>query len=319
MNRIYKILLLVIIPLLIAIGVGVYSYYRYQNYFYTYYLDSAKYKDTEDLLNRYLMYNDTYFQEYLKEDIKNSEGKSLFTLSCVREFDETESEDDEDEVVTTMKYTFFIYNVQYENVYRTIPGYSDTKAHKFNSYLPTFKLTITDANDEDNIIEVTFETNTNYTFKDYNFKGVGDTQKWQDGSKITTAYVKWASIDTSEYTITENVNITIEAIDSQYPSEEDGNNFEAYNVDKTDFFTSYKKLDTENNKYDDKDVTVAYNGDVKKAGYFKYVFTKWMWWECLIGFGLAFIITGSTFVIWQDNEQTEKARKERLESKKSEK
>ena len=315
MKRLYKLIIVLIIPLLVAVGVGFYSYHRYQNYFYTYYLDNAKYKDTEDLLNRYMLFNDTYFQEYIKQDVKSEDNKDLFTLAVYREFDEIENEDEETE--TTMKYSFYIYNVDYENVYRTIPGYQDEKEHKFNSYLATFKLTITDAADEENIIEVTFSTNTSYAFKDYNFKGVGDTQKWQDATKITTAYVKWAEVDCSAQEITENVKLTITAIDSQYPSDEHGNNFEAYTTDLTDFFTTTKKLDTDAKKYDNKELVSAYNGNVKKAGYTKYVIAKWMWWECLIGFALTLVITGSIFIVWTGEEEKEKKLQEKLNEKKN--
>ena len=315
MKRLYKLIIILLIPLLVAVGVGIYSYHRYQNYFYTYYLDNAKYKDTEDLLNRYMLFNDTYFQEYIKQDVKNEDNKNLFTLAVYREFDEIENEDEEKE--TTMKYSFYIYNVDYENVYRTIPGYSDEKEHKFNAYLATFKLKLVDKADEENVIELTFSTNTAYTFKDYNFKGVGDTQKWQDGTKITTAYVKWAEIDCAEQDITENVTLTITAIDSQYPSEDDGNNFEAYTAELTDFFTTTKKLDTESSKYDGKELVKAYNGDVKKAGYTKYVIAKWMWWECLIGFALTLVITGSIFIVWTSEEEKEKKLQEKLNEKKN--
>ncbi|MBP5407941.1 MAG: hypothetical protein J6Y42_02260 [Bacilli bacterium] len=314
MKRVYKLLLIFVIPLIVAVAVGIYSYHRYTNAFYGYYLENAKYKDTEDLLNRYMMYNDTYFQEYLKKDVESEDGKALFTIAVYREFDEVTDEDDE--TTKTMHYTFYIYNVDYENVYRTIPGYSDTKEHKFNSYLATFKLTITDAADEDNVIEENFATNTNYSFKDYNFKGVGDTQKWQDGTKITSAYVKYVDLDTSEYEITENVNIKVTCIDSQYPSDEDGNNFVALEEDKTDFFTNVKKLDEEAKTYDNKELTKAYNGDYKAAGYTKYVIGKWMWWECLLGFALTLIITGSTALVWQNEDAKEKKRLEKLNEKK---
>ena len=314
MKRVYKLLLIFVIPLIVAVAVGIYSYHRYTNAFYGYYLENAKYKDTEDLLNRYMMYNDTYFQEYLKKDVESEDGKALFTIAVYREFDEVTDEDDE--TTKTMHYTFYIYNVDYENVQRTIPGYSDTKEHKFNSYLATFKLTITDAADEDNVIEENFATNTNYSFKDYNFKGVGDTQKWQDGTKITSAYVKYVDLDTSEYEITENVNIKVTCIDSQYPSDEDGNNFVALEEDKTDFFTNVKKLDEEAKTYDNKELTKAYNGDYKAAGYTKYVIGKWMWWECLLGFALTLIITGSTALVWQNEDAKEKKRLEKLNEKK---
>ena len=317
MKRIYIIILVPLIPLLVAVGVGIYSYHRYQNYFYGYYLENAKYKDTEDTINRYMMYNDSYFQEYIKEDIKNENGDDLFTLAVYREFDLEDKEDESAEDTYSMRYSFWVYNVDYENVYRTIPGYDDTKEHKFNNYLATFKVIIKDAADEDNVIELTLATNTNYTFKDYNFLGVGDTQKWQDGTKITSAYVKWAEFDVSEYEITENVNFKVRAIDSQYPSEEDGNQFDAYESDKNDFQTSVKKLDTSAKTYNGSAITVAYNGDFKAAGYTKYVITKWMWWECLIGFALTLIVTGSTVLVWQSEDAKEKKLQEKIAEKKN--
>ena len=84
MKRLYKLIIVLIIPLLVAVGVGFYSYHRYQNYFYTYYLDNAKYKDTEDLLNRYMLFNDTYFQEYIKQDVKSEDNKDYRSVLPVR-------------------------------------------------------------------------------------------------------------------------------------------------------------------------------------------------------------------------------------------
>ena len=319
MKRIYKILLLVLVPLLVAVGVGIYSYHRYQNYFYGYYLQSAKYKDTEDLINRYMMYNDTHFQEYLKQDVVNEAGDDLFTIAVYREFDLAEKENEDDEDTYTMRYSFWVYNVDYENVYRTIPGYTDTKEHKFNGYLATFKIIIKDAADEDNVIELTLATNTNYAFKDYNFTGVGDTQKWQDGTKIQSGYVKWAEFDVSEYEITENVNFKVRAIDTEHANEDDGNYFNALEIDKTDFLTNVKKLNASANTYDGSEITAAYNGDFKAAGYVKYVITKWMWWECLIGLALTLVVTGSTVLVWQSEEAKEKKLQEKLAEKKNNK
>ena len=314
MKRVYKLMLIFILPILVAVAVGIYAYHRYPNAFYGYYLESAKYKDTEDLLNRYMMYNDTYFKEYIKKDITSADGKDLFTLAVFEEFDEIENEDEEKE--NTMHYNFYIYNIDYENVYRTIPGFDDTKEHKFNGYLPTITLIITDAADEDNKIEIKFSSVAlNYTFKDYGFKGVGDTQKYQDGSKMADQYVQIVSIDVAEYEITENVNITIKCADSQYPNEED-TNFEAFNEDKTDFFTNVKKLDTDSNKFNGEELVKAYNGDYKAAGYTKYVIAKWMWWECLVGFVLALIITGSTALVWQSESAKEKKLQEKMQDKK---
>ena len=314
MKRVIKLLLIFVLPLIVAVAVGIYSYHRYTNAFYGYYLEKANYKDTEDLIYRYMMYNDTYFQEYLKKDVVSEDGKDLFTIAVYREFDEVTNEDDE--TIQTMHYTFYIYNVDYENVYRTIPGYTDTKEHKFNGYFATFKLTITDAADEDNVIEENFTNNTNYVFKDYGFTGVGDTQTWQDGSKIkNTVYVKYFDFDTSEYEITENVNIKITCIDTQY-ADEDDTNFVALEEDKTDFLTSIKKLDEDAKTYDGKELTKAYNGDYKAAGYTKYVIGKWMWWECLLGYALTLIITGSTALVWQSEDEKEKKRIEKLNEKK---
>lgn len=312
MNRVIKIVLLIIIPVLVAAGVATYSYYRYQDFFFSNYMSKAAYKDTEDTIDRYMMFNDTYYELYDKKDVENEAGDDLFTIAIFREFGVTEES-------VSMYYTLMIYNVDYENVYRTIPGYDDTKLHKFNNYLATFRLTITDAADEDNVISKTFSTNTNYSFNDYKFTGVGDTQKWQDGTKITSAYVKWAQVDVSEYTISENVKMEITCIDSQYPNDADGNNFKALTKDYTDFYTSTKKLDTTANTYNGKELTVCYDQNIKKAGYGKYVFANWMWWEALLGAALTLVITGSTVVVWQGEEKKELDRKAKIDAKKANK
>ena len=90
-------------------------------------------------------------------------------------------------------------------------------------------------------------------------------------------------------------------------------------MDKTDFLTNVKKLNASANTYDGSEITAAYNGDFKAAGYVKYVITKWMWWECLIGLALTLVVTGSTVLVWQSEEAKEKKLQEKLAEKKNNK
>lgn len=328
MKKIYKIILLIIIPLLIAAGISVYSYQRYKSSFFEYYMSQANYKDAEDEVEQYLQFNSTYYDLWYSEDVKNDDGDALFTLGVYRWFDVVVTEDeDENEIVTkTMKYYYVLYNINYGNVYYTLYNRTD-KDNRFNGYLPKFTLTLTDKNNDDNTITSSFvassETGssdtsfTGHTFSDYNFIGYTDddgneTKKFYSGDKITTGTdVKWV-IGSVSSTYSLNLNLVINATDSKDTSVDE----DVYEHDFSDYYVNVKKyLNEDSGIFVSKELNVGYDEDITDAGYAKYVITKYIWWQDLIAIVLTLFITVSTVIVWDSEAKAEAEKAEKIKNK----
>lgn len=307
MKKIYKILLLIIIPLLIAAGISVYSYSRYKTSFFGYYMNQSEYKNTEDRIDRYVKFYSSYYDVWYEEDVKDAEGKALFTLRIYRWFDVDVTEDDNGDEITTksMKYLYALYNINYGNVFYTMYDRAD-KNNRFEGYLPTFSLVLTDKADEDRTTTIEFASKTDCTFEDYNYVGYTnddgvETKKYYSGAKIsadTSVRFATVSVDTT-YTV--NLNVVITSTDSK-DTEVDIDSFEH---DFTDYYTNAKKLDIDTKSYMSKTISVGYDEDIADAGYAKFVITKYIWWEALIAIVLTLVVTGSTVAVWESEASKE--------------
>jgi len=325
MNKIIKIVLLIIVPLLVAAGISVYAYYRYQSddmYFYRYYnIEQAEYKDTEDHIQRYFMYNASYYDKYYEKNVKVTDklsGEELagFKFVIYRWFDVDtyEDEDGEEQESKNLKYVCLIYNVNYANVYHSIYNSND-KDNKFNNYLPIFKLTIVNQDDEDetSLQTFTFGSNTNYgynDFTDFNFTGYNGEKKWQNGEKIvtdqTSVEIQWLTLKAADISFDQTVNFKLKAFDQLHTSEDDKCFIVADEFEVADFYLTAKKLNTENGTFYGKELVKAYDEDVVAAGYNKYVFTKWIWWEAILAIVLVEVVTASTVIVWENENEKER-------------
>lgn len=313
MKGLYKIILLIIIPLLVAFGIGSFAYNNNTAGFLPDYISKAGYKNTEGETERYLTYFTSAFEKYYSKEVtiyneEQSKEIKLFDLDVYRWFDfELNSEDAIDTKTVQYKYAYVLSNINYGNVYYSIYERSD-KNHRFE-YLPTFELTINDLGDEDEEKRDTnttaFADNSDAKLNDYNFVGYTDdegeeTKRTYSGVKISTPSTKWASIEV-DTKFTNNVEVIIEATDSQYPSE-DGATIEVAKFELTDYNQKAKDLTGSEGayKYANKDIVTGLNENMKKAGYFGYAFTHHIWWQSLIAIVLSLVVTGSTVLVWED-------------------
>ena len=44
----------------------------------------------------------------------------------------------------------------------------------------------------------------------------------------------------------------------------------------------------------------GFNENIFEAGYFKYAFKNYIWWECLIALFLTLFVTGATVIVWNN-------------------
>ena len=313
-SLIIKIVLLVIIPLLVATGIGVYSYRRYKGIYGPIYIDNISYKNTAEKIDKYVKFCSSYYEELtdLENSVQtdgyvlNDRGEKLFSLKAYRWFDV-----DEDDSVT-MNYIFILYNINYGNVFYTIYN-RGTNDIKFSGYLPQFEIKITDykdqADDEDDLVASSiFAYNSEYTIEDYNYVGYTkddgtETKRYEDNLYINAnTDTKWALIK-PDTDFSENVNITITAVDSKYANNTDeelvkASTITAVNIDIADYITRTTSLNTEELTFNNKPIIQGFETDVEKAGYGRYVFGHYMWWEMLIAIVLTEIVTGSTVLVW---------------------
>ena len=326
MKGLYKIILLIIVPLLVAFGIGSFAYNNNTAGFASDFISKAGYKNTEGETERYLDFATSAYDKYYSQEVKSENDVKLFDLVVYRWFDIALDEEEIDYKSTTYKYAFVLQNINYGEVYYSIYK-RDDKQHRFE-YLPTFKLTISDLGDEDedkrDTTEVSFADNTDTVLSDYNFVGYTNdegvaTKRTYSGIKISTPSTKWANVAVDS-DFTSNIEVLIKATDAEFPGDEDAT-IEVAKIELTDYNQKVKDLvKTENGyTYASKELTLGYEKDIYEAGYFGYVFGKYIWWQALIAIVLTLIVTGSTVLVWEaeaKKEQEAQTKREKLKNKK---
>ncbi len=326
MKGLYKIILLVIIPLLIAFGISSFAYNNNTASFVPSFIAEAGYKNTQGETEKYLEFYSSAYEKYLEKEIVNEEKNlKLFTLTVYRWFDFDLESDELDYKEVEYKYAYVLSNINYGNVYYSIYE-RDDKAHRFE-YLPTFKLTIndlSDAEDDQDTTATDFADNSDARLNDYNFVGYTndsgeETKRTYSGVRISTPSTKWASVKVDS-DFSANVEIVISATDSQFPSEE-GATIDVATIEVTDYSQRAKDLVLVDGvyKYQDKELVKGYNEDIKKAGYFGYAFTHHIWWQALIAIALTLVVTGSTVLVWESEAKKEKEAQAKREKNKANK
>ncbi len=326
MKGLYKIILLIIIPLLVAFGIGSFAYNNNTAGFASDFISKAGYKNTEGETERYLDFVTSAYEKYYSQEIKNENDVKLFDLVVYRWFDISLDDEEIDYKTTTYKYAFVLQNINYGEVYYSIYERND-KQHRFE-YLPTFKLTINDLGDEDeekrDTVEVEFLDNSDTVLSDYNFIGYTDdegvtSKRTYSGVKISTPSTQWASVKV-DTDFTSNVEVVIEATDAEFASNEEAT-IEVEKIELTDFNQKIKDLKkTEKGyAYASKELKLGYSKDIYEAGYFGYAFVNFIWWQALIAIVLTLIVTGSTVLVWDaeaKKEQEAQAKREKASKNK---
>lgn len=308
-KKLINILLVVIIPLFVAFGVGVYGYNRYTSAYTVksekkgYYDSRIEEKNTESEIIAYLDFYTTNYKEIYTKDVKNKDEKSLFTLKVYATYYVTENNGEE---TKSLDYMFFAYNMNYGNLYKEI--YTSTSAdQQLGAYMPTLSIKLIDHDkaidsDEDNDLSSTLSLTplsiveiVDYNWVGYTKDGV-ETKKNSNGKTITftdtgstTANAKVGTFSANkEYSNTLDMEISV--TDPQYSSY-DESTVVVFEDTLENVCQRVKEFDTEGTK-------AGYAEDIYEAGYFKYAFTRYIWWEALIALVLTLIVTVATSIVW---------------------
>lgn len=327
-SKIIKLCIVVLIPLLAGLYIGIYFYGVYEDTYFDRYMEKASDENTEDRLVSYLDFitekveydkKDAGYDFYVKKDFSNEQGE-LFTISIVRASKVTEEAyyNKKNEYLGTrdtyyMTYYFAIYNVNYENVAKTLDP-SGEHALLYTE-LPKFEIEITNV-DEDNentvefdmttVANVTGESNLT-TIYDYGYSPEKDSKgnKLNAGNPTSMRY--YVLEGTSLKDMDNNVNIIVNV----------NSNWEEDAEQQTEVAATFTLEDLYNNKYvqDNKDVQEvvkgfkkAYNKDIYEAGYTGYVIGRYLWWEVLITLVIMELVCGSFVLVW-NSESTDKKNK----------
>lgn len=326
-SKLIKIIIVVILPLAAGFAVGNYAYSYYQDFYFDHYMDKASDDNTEDRLISYLKYINQsveYSQEngeysfYLKQDIKTENGEDICTFAIIRA-NEVIYEEYENKIGTVigkrnnyyMTYYFAIYNVNYENAVKALDPTGEYKL-KYTE-LPGFSIEIKDQEDSDKVYEfdlttvaqVTGESNLTIIY-DYGYSPEKDSdgKKLNAGNPTSMRYYVLNAKNISSTKFSEKVEINVYVNYNLSDDETEPDPEKVATIEKNDFYSNEHFINnTTLQKEIDNSFTKTYNEDIFAAGYTKFVFGKYIWWEALIAIIAVGIICSSFVLVWNAEEE----------------
>lgn len=268
---------------------------------------------SEGRIENYRQFENYYYDEdplYL-ETIENEAGNALFTLAIYRSYYFYQPSVN-DEVLEKAKFEVFIYNVNYDLVkdYFTL----DDRTIIDEAKMPKFSITFTPTNGKSSFT-VTLTTASDVMIQDYN-----SIPEWADKTETTRNYVQSGIIRftqtpelakfSSDANITVTATLQITGTDSTtttLPTDKPLaeiylSDFESdiENVDTTDYIKGFR----------DPNVKQTF----KNAGYYPWLFGRYLWWQGLIAIILVGIVTGTFYLVWTAEDQ--KANSKTIKKKK---
>lgn len=326
-SKLIKIIIVVIIPLAAGFAVGNYAYSYYQDRFFDNYMEKASDDNSEDRLISYLEFINPsleYSKEngkysfYVKQDIKTDDGDDLFTISIIRA-NEIKNEDYTNKIGTVigkrdnyyLTYYVAIYNVHYDNLMKVL---DPSGSHKLNYLeLPTLSLEIIDKENDEitfeadmtTVASVTGESNLT-TVYDYGYAPEKDSngKKLNSGNPTSLRYYVLSGSTLSSSKFSQNVEINVYTNSNFEDSDNQLDPEKVASIELTDFYSNEHLINnTEVQKFIKNNFKETYGEDIFAAGYTKFVFGKYIWWEALIAIVCVGIICGSFVLVWDAEEE----------------
>ena len=331
-SKIIKMCIVILIPLLAAVAVGSYAYGYYQDRFFEHYMEKASDENTEDRLISYLSYTkqkleykkegDNY-QFYVKEKVSNELG-DLFTFTIIRSA-EIVYEEYSNKIGTIVgkrdnyyvTYHFAIYDVNYDLLAKTLDPSGEHQL--LYTELPKLAFTLTDLNDDDNeisfesttVAQVTGESNPTVIF-DYGYSPEKDSKGKQlnAGNPTSMRYYVLESKNLNNFSNEIKISINVK---SNYAGDDQVEDEEVYAKEIKDMYSfeainptgSKKEEQEEYKEMIENDFEDVYDEDIFAAGYNKFVFGKYIWWEVLLAIVLVEVVCGSFVLVWNAEEENE--------------
>jgi len=335
-SKIIKMCIVGLLPLLAAVAVGSYAYGYYQDRFFDHYMEKASDENTEDRLVSYLSFINEkleYTQEgenyqfYFKEKVSNEYG-DLFTLAIIRGAD-IKYETYTNKIGTVVgkrdnyyiTYYFAIYDVNYDLLAKTLDPSGEHEL--VYTELPKLSITLEDANNSDNVLEfetttvaqVTGESNLTVIY-DYGYAPEKDSKGNELNAGNPTSMRYYVLLSNNLNKFSNDVELSVE-VKSNYSGDDQAPDEEVFSKTLNDLY-SYETINPTGSKKDEytdfknmvkKEFKAVYNEDIFEAGYTKFVFGKYIWWESLLALVLVEIVCGSFVLVWNAEEEKENNKK----------
>ena len=227
------------------------------------------------------------------KEIKYDDSRTLGTLDIYEVIERIEKVDDNDNVSYTyeINYWFLLHDVNYGSMYRLSEASEDVEIPSTGA-IPSVYMQIRNANDFDNDDEA-----TNYEFNLEDFLTFVFIDYGSTPAKVGKQYILALKINANELP-SKNISIAIHC-----DSEKASGHSEEPNESKTRYvYTEESSLSVDYfyvdlSEADLQTFTAGYNNDYKAAGYAKYIFKTYWWWEALLTIVLVGALTGIFYMV----------------------
>lgn len=338
---IIKLIIVIVLPLTAGTLIGVYAYDTYQTGYFYKYMNNASDSDTEDRFISYLKYeteNLEYSKEngeyefFLKEDVKDQNDEVIFTFSIIRSSQVVEDVAQygknnqfigrEDEYYIT--YHMAMYNINWDKLALAL----DSSGEHPLAYdkLPTIEFVLIDRDqeEEDKQEKVLTSTtvasqiggNTLVAVYDYGYSPKRDAEGNKLNADNPTSMRYYALTGVQINALSQNQDLVVRLKENwdKDTKEEDKTTADIAVKSFDNLYSNnhIKKgvkdgdtvvVSSDEIKKELKQFSEAYNKDIFKAGYSKYVFATYIWWEALIAIILFEVVCGSFVLVWNAEEQ----------------
>lgn len=314
MKKIIILIISIIIPLIGALFVGLYATnIRYQPETNT--TIASKFRadlnegaiTSPTRIEKYREFENYYYDEepIFLQTLKNDVGSNMMTLAIYRSYYFYQPSADV-ESQKKIKFEVFVYDINYNLIkdYFTL----DDQSVIDKAPLPTLKITLTPTNGKDPLT-VTLTNRSDVMIPDYNA-----VPEWANEAESTRNYVQSymfrVTQETALKSFSKDVNITIDATLSITGADSTTTTIAAdepiAKVYVEDFESNFDKVDTSNYKKGFRESSVL--GTYKNAGYYKWLFLNYIWWECLIAIALIGFVTVTFYFVWTAEDQATKVK-----------
>lgn len=315
----------ILLPLLAAFLVGSYGYNSekfgqgdWKKEFATDYFTHKGDKNptTEETIEKYLEFgiNNQYFvydeKPLYSQEVQDENGAKLFDLLVYRAVYKFRVDD---EPVDRLQYIFFYYNVQYQNIRNQFDADENLREEINNTDIPTFIsriVEIVDDEDEEALTRaITQIPEDQLAIRD---RGADVTYKSglkaEDGVEIPKGEVLVKAfmgfVPMREVNVGDKFKVEIEAMIPKI-TDDTGASI------KTTIAELELELEPNPENINYEDFATSYQQDLERAGYFAWVFKKYLWWISLIGFVAVGLITGLFYLVYvgEENRALEEAKR----------
>lgn len=318
MKKIFVLIISILLPIIAGVAVAAYGY----NVRYIPETNSAIAGEfvrdmnkgiitSEERIANYRKLENYFYEEepIFKKDLLNDEGEKLLTLVVYRNLCIYQPSADVEAKYKTL-FEVFAYNIDYTKIKEYFV--LDNMTIIEDAGMPSLKVTFTGTNDKATF-SVNLTNRSNVVIPDYNSVPEFADEETETRNYVQSEVFREYESYTNMSKFTDDANIKVEATMSIKNDDSTTTTLEAEKPLAEEYIADFKHKGEEFNKeelqigYRDASVNKTY----KNAGFNGWLFKKYVWWQALIGFGLAGLVTGSFVLMYLGEEAQAKANKKK--------